>query len=66
MNRPAQSSESRSRTSLRLEPEVWRRIDHAREKRPGNVSRNTWIAEAVLEKLKREAANDQPGGETNA
>jgi hypothetical protein len=29
-------------------------IDEARSARPGSVSRNTWIAEAIEEKLARE------------
>jgi hypothetical protein len=29
-------------------------IDNARSMRPGNVSRNTWIAEAIEEKLARD------------
>jgi hypothetical protein len=44
-------SEKRSRQSLRLDPEVWEEIDRDRGKRPGTVSRNTWITEAILEKL---------------
>jgi hypothetical protein len=48
-------SEKRStRQSLRLIPEVWEKIDRERSKRPGTVSRNTWITEAILEKLSRE------------
>jgi hypothetical protein len=30
-------------------------IDDARSSRPGNVSRNTWIAEAIEQKLARDA-----------
>lgn len=61
MSRPAEKTESRPRASLRLEPELWRRIDRARAARPGNLSRNTWIAEAIIEKLKRDVANDKTG-----
>jgi len=39
------------RINLRLSPETFEAIDHARSARPGNVSRNTWIAEAIKEKL---------------
>ena len=49
------------RLNLRLAPALFRAIDAAREGRPGNVSRNTWITEAIQEKLSREAvANDPP------
>jgi hypothetical protein len=43
-----------TRSNLRLAPHVWTGIDAARSRRPGNVSRNTWITEAILEKLGRE------------
>jgi len=46
----------RPRQSLRLEPNVWKAIDRIRAKRAGNVSRNTWISEAILEKLSRDEA----------
>lgn len=42
------------RTNLRLSPSMFDAIDEARSGRPGNVSRNTWIAEAIEEKLARE------------
>jgi predicted HicB family RNase H-like nuclease len=42
------------RINLRLEGETFAAIDAACAARPGNVSRNTWIAEAVEEKLARE------------
>ena len=42
------------RINLRLSAETFALIDAARAGRPGNVSRNTWIAEAVQEKLARE------------
>jgi len=32
-------------------------IDRACASRPGHISRNTWLTEAVEEKLAREAAN---------
>ena len=44
------------RINLRLSPEMFRAIDDARGRRAGNVSRNTWIAEAIKEKLAREAS----------
>jgi len=55
VNHPSKATESRPRTNLRLELEVWQAIDAARRCRPGSVSRNTWITEAVLEKLARES-----------
>ena len=42
------------RLNLRLSPEIFEAIDQARSGRPGNVSRNTWIAEAIKEKLERD------------
>ena len=42
------------RINLRLSPLMFDAIDEARSARPGNVSRNTWIAEAIEEKLDRE------------
>ena len=64
MNRPvklANRPEARPRTNLRLTPELWQSIDGARLKRPGNVSRNTWITEAVQEKLARERKDHDKG-----
>lgn len=45
---------SLDRINLRLAAETFADIDVACAARPGNVSRNTWIAEAVQEKLGRE------------
>ena len=45
---------SLDRINLRLAAETFAEIDAACVARPGNVSRNTWIAEAVQEKLARE------------
>jgi len=42
------------RINLRLSATTLRAIDAARGRRAGNVSRNTWIAEAIEEKLSRE------------
>lgn len=47
---------SLDRINLRLSHEMFIQIDHARQARPGHVSRNTWLTEAVQEKLAREAA----------
>ena len=50
------------RINLRLSAETFALIDAARADRLGNVSRNTWITEAVAEKLAREtSANDRHG-----
>jgi len=46
--------DDRGRQSLRLDSEVWTAIDRARLRRAGSISRNTWINEAVAEKLARE------------
>lgn len=54
MGSTSQKLSSLGRQSLRLTNETWKEIDAAREKRAGCVSRNTWITEAVLEKLARE------------
>ena len=45
---------SLDRINLRLAAETFAEIDASCAGRPGNVSRNTWIAEAVQEKLARE------------
>ncbi len=44
------------RINLRLAGETFEAIDSSRQARPGNVSRNTWIAEAIDEKLARDRA----------
>jgi hypothetical protein len=54
MSTAPQKSVNRIRQSLRLELPVWSRIDRSRLQRAGTVSRNTWITEAILEKLDRE------------
>lgn len=45
------------RINLRLAAETFEAIDAARLVRPGNISRNTWITEAVEEKLARERSS---------
>ena len=59
-------SDKRARQSLRLDPQVWEDIDRGRDKRPSNVSRNTLITEAILEKLSREQTNQKPRRSPNA
>lgn len=64
MTLPLKASTVRSldRINLRLSAETFAAIDAARASRLGSVSRNTWIAEAIAEKLAREAgANDVHG-----
>jgi metal-responsive CopG/Arc/MetJ family transcriptional regulator len=51
------------RINLRLSAEMLDMIDAARSKRAGKVSRNTWIAEAIEEKLARDAR--QPESQSN-
>jgi len=47
------NTSSRERASLRLPPDVLEAIDAECSRRAGNISRNTWIAEAVAERLER-------------
>ena len=47
---------SLDRINRRLAGDTFAEIDAACAARPGNVSRNTWIAEAIEEKLSRERA----------
>ncbi|MDS0773422.1 hypothetical protein [Escherichia coli] len=42
------------RLSLRLPKWLCTEIDQLRSDRPGSISRNTWIAEAIKEKLERD------------
>jgi hypothetical protein len=53
--------DDRGRQSLRLDAQVWTAIDTARLRRAGSISRNTWITEAITEKLAREQNNGMPG-----
>jgi hypothetical protein len=50
------------RINLRLPAETFEAIDVARGARPGNISRNTWINEAVEEKLARDRAENGESG----
>ncbi|WP_293906087.1 hypothetical protein [Phenylobacterium sp.] len=54
----AQTVRCLDRINLRLSAETFGEIDEVRTARPGNVSRNTWITEAVQEKLARERTTD--------
>lgn len=51
------------RINLRLPSEMLEAIDAERSQRVGNVSRNTWIAEAVQEKLNRDSATSRQDSE---
>jgi len=51
------------RINLRLPAETFAAIDGARAGRPGAVSRNTWITEAIEEKLAREASDEAAAGD---
>lgn len=58
---------SLDRINLRLAGDRFAQIDAACAARPGNVSRNTWIAEAIEEKLARESAPaEAPASERRA
>jgi hypothetical protein len=48
------SAPNRSKQNLRLDANLWLAIDEARNKRAGSISRNTWITEAILEKLAKD------------
>ncbi len=55
------------RINLRLPAETFEAIDASREGRPGNISRNTWITEAIQERLARDrAAGLKEGGSDHA
>jgi hypothetical protein len=59
-------SDKRVRQSLRLDATVWRAIDQVRTGRPGNISRNTWITEAILDKLAHQLPQAQKATDENA
>ena len=54
MSRTLKDNDNRSRQNLRIDPDVLIALDSERSKRGGFVSRNTWITEAIIEKLARE------------
>jgi hypothetical protein len=58
MNNADSKRDDRTRQSLRLAPDLWLAIDKARLRRAGSISRNTWIAEAILEKVERDTLVD--------
>lgn len=54
MRQTAPLHSDRARQNLRIDPALGAAVDRARLKRAGNISRNTWITEAILEKLSRD------------
>lgn len=59
-------SEKRLRQSLRLDESIWQAIDESCAKRPSNISRDTWIAEAIRDRLAQERANVENARDRNA
>ena len=59
MNSASQTRKDRDRINLRLSTETFALIDKARSARAGVISRNTWITEAIGEKLARELAKTE-------
>jgi metal-responsive CopG/Arc/MetJ family transcriptional regulator len=53
---PRRLSQNQERCNLRLSEDLLSSIDAARSARAGFVSRNSWIAEAIHEKLSKEGA----------
>lgn len=67
MDLPAKSKGIRDldRLNLRLSAETFAKIDAALANRPGVISRNTWITEAIAEKLARGATDSNLQAEAN-
>jgi hypothetical protein len=59
-------SGERGRQSLRLDSTFWRAIDKVRSDSPGNISRNAWITEAILDKLAQRCPEAQKAADQNA
>jgi len=55
-------SDSRIKLNLRLAPEEFKAVDDLCRSRAGRCSRNTWIAEAIAEKLARDNRGGSRGG----
>lgn len=64
MERFAKKIDDRGRQSLRLEAGIWDAIDQARGRRPGNITRTTWITEAIIDKLLAESQAELNRAET--
>lgn len=56
---------SLDRINLRLPGETFDAIDASRNARPGTISRNTWITEAIEEKLARDQVKAARAGGDN-
>jgi predicted DNA binding CopG/RHH family protein len=58
MSSPSKANAIREldRINLRLSSETFEAIDRSRTARTGRLSRNTWIAEAIEEKLLQDGA----------
>jgi len=54
-------NDSRIKLNLRLAPEELKAVDTSCRGRVGHCSRNTWIAEAIAEKLARESQGGSRG-----
>lgn len=54
MNQARTNVTDLDRINLRLSGATFEAVDAARACRPGRISRNTWIAEAIEEKLARD------------
>lgn len=52
-------SSALERINLRISPEMMEAIDAECSRRAGSVSRNTWITEAVMERLVRLASSSR-------
>ena len=52
---------ARKHSSIRVESEIMDAIERACSQRPGNVSTNQWIVEAVTEKLARDGVKIRAG-----
>lgn len=62
MKKPISHKLDTSRFTLRLSPDLFAVIDAECARRVGKVSRNTWIAEAIQEKLDRSNTNTSANG----
>ena len=49
--------------TIRLPEDVVRKIDHDLERRPVPVSRNSWLLEAAIEKLRKSGPRGSHGEE---
>jgi hypothetical protein len=60
MKKRAASNDNQGRCNLRVAANTLASIDAARARRAGFLSRNSWIAEAIKEKLQREGVEPAP------